>query len=150
MTWRSRLLWFVLGAAFTGASVFGYFVYQLAQTMLHDPYYVEHVASYVKDYMEATNNRWPSSWDDLCRVIPDRVKSGVFPVEELKQNVIIDWDARPSVLAEAKLRDDDQPPFRVIWLRNGSGIHWSSTEPNRLIWDYLQKNKHNFPKSLSD
>ncbi|HQR09445.1 MAG TPA: hypothetical protein PLN21_21665 [Gemmatales bacterium] len=130
----------------TGGSVFGYFAYQAMQMVLHDPYYVEHAASCVVHYLEANNNRWPTSWDDLRRANPDRIISGPFSIEVLEQNVIIDWNASPSVLAHAKLRDDDQPPFRVIWLRNGKSIYWSSTEPNRSIWEYLQKHKDRLPQ----
>lgn len=134
----------------TGVGVYGYFLHRAVQTVLRDPYYVEHAAFAVIAYMKANNNQWPTSWDDIRRANPERVESGNFSIEVLKQNVIIDWNTRPKVLAEAKLRDDEQPPFRVIWLRNGSDIHWSHTEPNRVIWDYLQKNRHNLPKSQSE
>src|SRR3954452_23982693 len=60
--------------------------------------------------------------------------------EELRSRVEVDWDADPSVLSEMKLTDN-QPPFRVIWLRDGSEAYWSGKEPNRLIWDYLQQRR---------
>lgn len=148
MTWRSRVLWFFLGVVFSAASYSAFRLYQVAQIFLHDPYYVEHTAGYVIDYMKSHNNRWPTSWDDLYLANPERVKFNMFPkFEELKANVSIDWNARPEILEKAKFNDNDnQPAFRVIWLRNGSSIYRASTEPNRLIWDYLQKNKELLPK----
>ncbi len=149
MTWRSRLLWFVLGAAFTGASVFGYFMYQAVQSILGNPYYVWHASAMVIDYMRTHDNRWPTSWDDLSKTNPAPGESGGFQnFDEVKKNVVIDWNARPEVLVNAKFDDDndDQPAFRVIWLRNGRSIHWSCAEPNRLIWDYLQQHKQELLK----
>ncbi len=146
MTWRSRLLWFILGALFATASFGLCCTYQVAQTVLHDPYYVEHTAAYVINYMKSHGNHWPTSWDDLYQANLERVKSGDWPkFEDLKENVVIDWNVRPEILVKAKFDDDDQPAFRVIWLRNGKSIHWNSTEPNRSIWDYLQKNKLQLP-----
>jgi hypothetical protein len=122
-------------------------MYQAVQSVLSNPYYVWHAAGYVIDYMKANDNRWPTSWDDLRQANLQRVD--VWPrFEVLKENVVIDWNARPEILVNAKFSDDDdQSAFRVIWLRNGRSIHWSGAEPNRLIWDYLQKNKHRLPKS---
>ena len=141
MTWRSKLVWFILGVVFTAASFGAYRLYQVVQIVLHDPYYVEHTAGYVIDYMKANDNRWPTSWDDLRQANLQHVDDWQ-KFEVLKENVVIDWTARPEILVKAKFDDNDhQPAFRVIWLRNGSDIHWSSTEPNRSIWDYLQKHK---------
>jgi hypothetical protein len=33
------------------------------------------------------------------------------------------------------------PPFRVIRLTNGSDVHWSGADPNRLVFEFLKKRK---------
>lgn len=121
-------------------------MYHAVQSILSNPYYVWHTAGYVIDYMKVNDNRWPTSWDDLRQANLQRVNE--WPqFEVLKENVVIDWTARPESLVKAKFDDnDDQPAFRVIWLRNGKSTHWATAEPNRLIWDYLQKHKQQLPQ----
>src|SRR5258708_39515613 len=76
MTWRNRLFWFICGALFAAASCSSYCMYQVVQTVLHDPYYVEHTAAYVINYMKSHSNHWPTSWDDLYQANIERVESG--------------------------------------------------------------------------
>jgi hypothetical protein len=123
-------------------------MYQAVQSILGNPYYVWHASAMIIDYMKTHDNRWPAGWDDLRSTNPSPGESGGFQdFDKVRQNVIIDWNARPEVLVNAKFDDnDDQPAFRVIWLRNGKSIHWSRAEPNRLIWEYLQSNRNQLRK----
>jgi hypothetical protein len=146
MTWRTRILWFFLGMVFTVGCYGAYRGYIITQMVLNDPYYVWHAAALVIKYMETHQNRWPASWDELGKVKSEHVESSDYKnIEKMKEFVVIDWNAEPSVLVRAKFDDEDQPAFRVIWLRNGRSIHWGCAEPNRLIWEYLQRNKHRLP-----
>jgi hypothetical protein len=137
---RVALLWFVLGAATASGLILCYFGWRAVNMVLQDPYAVEHTAGLIIRYMEQHQNRWPQSWQDLEKTqqITDPGNRN-FSVQQLKQIVAVDWNADPKNLAKAELSADDQPPFRVIWLRNGNSAHWSSTEPNQMILEYLQR-----------
>lgn len=137
---RVALLWFVIGAATASGLILCYFGLRAVNMVLQDPYAVEHTAGLIIRYMEQHQNRWPQSWQDLetTQQITDPSNRN-FSVQKLKQIVVVDWNADPTHLARAELSIDDQPPFRVIWLRNGNSTHWSSTEPNRLVLEYLRR-----------
>lgn len=143
---RVALLWFFLGAATASGLILCYFGWRAVNMVLKDPYAVEHTAGLIIRYMEQHENRWPRSWQDLERTqqITDPSNRN-FSVQELQFHVVVDWNADPKNLARAELPTDDQPPFRVIWLRNGNSTHWSSTEPNQMILEYLQRS-HMRPK----
>ena len=147
MKWRSRIVWFVFGAVVSAAFYEAYSVYKAFLILRNDPYYVWNASALVIDYMKTHDNRWPKSWADLQLALSEPIEAGGPRYsEELKKKVVIDWNTRPEILVKAKFDDDDgQPAFRVIWLRNGRGISWSGVEPNRLIWEYLQQNKHKLP-----
>jgi hypothetical protein len=60
--------------------------------------------------------------------------------DELKERIDVDWTANPHELSNAK-PSEGEPPFKVIWLRNGGRYHWESGEPNQVILDYLKTGK---------
>jgi hypothetical protein len=130
---------------FTVVSYFSYSVYQAFQSM-RDAYLVWHAAAMVIDHMRTHHNRWPSSWDELRQANPDPSESGGFQnFEEVRKRITIDWAAQPGSLVKADYQDEEAPPFRVIYLRNGKIRYWTGYEPNHVIWHYLQQNKHRFP-----
>lgn len=91
------------------------------------------------EHLKASDDEWPTSWDDLRDEYDDAVDRGHTPAvtwEELKDRVEIDWHADVRSLQQADGSDD--PPFRVIWLSDGSQTHWVGFEPNRRILTYFQ------------
>jgi hypothetical protein len=133
-------LWFVIGAATASVLMLCYFGWHAVNKVLKDPYAVEHTAALIIHYMEQHGNRWPQSWQDLeeTQQITNPCNRN-FSIQELQKHVVVDWNADPNTLARAEVPTDDQPPFRVIWLRNASSTHWSSYEPNQMILEYLKR-----------
>ena len=70
--------------------------------------------------------------------------------EEVKKRVIIDWAAQPGSLVKANYQDEETPPFRVIYMRDGKIRYVTGYEPNHVIWYYLQRNKLRFPQRSPD
>jgi hypothetical protein len=111
-------------------------------------YAVEWVASMVIDYLATHDEEWPSGWDDLResyvnvakKVSHPREPDYPWPFDELRNRVEVDWSVNPRTLADTPA-DHGKPPFRVIWLRDGSQSHWASSEPNQLILDFLRKSR---------
>lgn len=137
--WLS-ITWFLIGAVTASSVFFGYCLWNSVDHVLKDPYAVWQTAGMVVEYMEKNQNRWPTSWVELGKTRQGPYASDSnFTLEQLRQLVVIDWNAVPKQLAKAEFNDDDQPPFRVIWLRNGRSMEWSRAEPNRIILEYLKK-----------
>lgn len=104
-------------------------------------YAVEWVADMVITHMEANNGRWPANWDDLRDDYEhdvQAVRARPWTFDELRSRVEVDWQADPESLARTADPGKD-PPFRVIWLKDGSTTHWTGMEPNRTILNYLKK-----------
>jgi hypothetical protein len=114
-------------------------------------YAVWWTADLVIEYLEKQEGAWPRSWDDLrtldgpaSRITetqePDGSKAVEFrptpKVDELRQLVEIDWNADPQKLLEEG-RKGWEPPFRVIYLRDGRKTHYEGKEPNRMVFEYL-------------
>ena len=140
-SWKAAALWFMLGAVTASGIIFGVIMWQALQGMLKQPYAVWQAAEMVIEYMEKRQNRWPTSWKDLEETHGGEYSHTNMSFELIKELVVIDWNADPKQLAKAILPDDDQPPFRVIWLRNGRTSYVTGSEPNRLIFDYLKLGK---------
>ncbi len=122
-------------------------LFQFLQSGMKKPYCVWHAAAMVIDYMKHHDNKWPGSWDDLRTTTPEPYESGGFQnFEEVQKRVQIDWTAKPSELVNAMFSDESEPPFKVIWLKDGSTSYVTGSEPNHLIWMYLQKVKHKLPQ----
>lgn len=142
---RSRwaaLVWFVLGAATASGVIFAICMWQTVQRILKEPYVVWQTAEMIVEYMEKHQNRWPTSWKDLESCSGPYPSNTGFSIEELQQRVVVDFNADPVRLSKAELTestgDDYQPPFRVIWLRNGRTYYVTGSEPNRIILQYLK------------
>jgi len=109
-------------------------------------YAVWWVAGMVIDHMETHDGEWPRGWDDLRESYVNEAKKASYPrppaypwpFDELRRRIEIDWNAEPRNLASADSRPGE-PPFRVIWLRDGSQSYWSGAEPNQLILEYLKR-----------
>ncbi|MEX1098314.1 MAG: hypothetical protein WED34_19875 [Planctomycetales bacterium] len=99
-------------------------------------YAVWHTAEAIIAYMEQHDDMWPTNWEDLRPY----ARTGPNTFEELQERVGIDWNANPEELAKATPLAG-KPPFRVIWLKDGTGIHYEGMEPNQMILEYLQQRK---------
>ena len=62
--------------------------------------------------------------------------------EELSQRVIVNWNVDTIKLKKVVADGSD---FRVIWLRDGTTSYWKSSEPNRIIRDYLRSKMNEQP-----
>jgi len=101
-------------------------------------YAVWWVADMCIEHMKANDGDWPQSWDDLRDDYQTCVARSGQPwtFDELSSRVEVDWDASPIELLP--MAGDSAVDLRVIWLRNGSDVHWSGREPNTMILDYLK------------
>jgi hypothetical protein len=140
----------VVGAVYAGVA----FVREV-RARPKEAYAVWWSADLVIDYMECHDGAWPKSWDDLrdhaerarevtqsteadgSVIVEFRPKANI---EELEQLVEIDWDANPDELLKTSRRGLE-PPFRVIYLRNGRSTHYEGREPNQMILEYLESRR---------
>lgn len=115
-------------------------------------YAVWWTADLVVEYMKRHDGAWPRSWEDL-RPLTEQATgvaaakqpdgTGIIQfrpmasVDELKERVEIDWQADPVKLLKAG-REEREPPFRVIYLRDGRSTHYEGREPNQMILEYLE------------
>jgi hypothetical protein len=142
---RGKLI--LLFLAVTGLLVVGFFVHSVVNTVtvvVPNAYAIEWAAVFIIEHMEANQNRWPRSWADLKDEYDQQVASGHPPAptwQELQSRVQIDWnvDVRSLAMADAK----NHPPFRALWLSDGTNSHWEGSEPNHNILQYLL-NKSDF------
>jgi hypothetical protein len=111
----------------------GYGLYHHLSVEIPDAYAVQAAAVLVIEYMDTHDGTWPSGWEDLREASRARGKT----MDKLPELVEIDWHAHPADLVKVGV-SDRRPPFKVIWLRDGSNVHWSSSEPNQMILEHLQ------------
>lgn len=116
-------------------------IYHAVTTTVPNCYAAWWVADMVVEHMKSHDGAWPRGWEDLSAPYEACVeRSGRhWTFEELQQRVDVDWQADPKVLAEAS--NDERPPFRVIWLRDGSSTYWNHAEPNGIVWEYLHAHR---------
>ena len=93
----------------------------------------------VIEHLKANGDHWPSSWDDLRDdYVTCTERSGQpWQFEDLRKRVIVDFSADVMVL-KAQVAEPEETQIRVIWLSNGSDVHWQSRDPNRLVAEYLK------------
>jgi hypothetical protein len=110
--------------------------------LMHDCYCIELAACVVIEYMRENEGRWPREWEDLNKPYATASKAfdDVWSFDEVQSRVDIDWSADPGLLKTATSHGTE-PPFKVIWLRNGQRHNWSGGEPNQLILEYLKTGK---------
>jgi hypothetical protein len=117
------------------------FLRNLQNTIL-DAYRVWDAARALEAYMDAHAGEWPRDWDELARFAE---RTGINSIggtfATLRQHVMIDFQFDPATAAMEISEDDVEPNFKVVWLRNGSSVHWAGAEPNTLILDYLKSKK---------
>lgn len=117
----------------------GYMIWRYACVTVPNAYALWNTADLVIAYMQQHDNTWPHSWDDLRTVNNQTLRINPEGFADLQERIEVDWYADPARLAAAPDWPDPlKPSFTVIRARNGSRAHWSGTEPNRMIWSYLQ------------
>jgi hypothetical protein len=142
---KRKILLLLLCILLAGGGCFAYLVYQALYNTTPNAYAVWWVADMVIEHMEANDGHWPTGWDDLVDDYGTCAKTAGRPwtFEELRGRVEVDWHADPNTLVKAS-NNEHAPPFRVIWLKDGSKGHWAGREPNRMILQYLlNKRKSN-------
>ena len=138
----NRGKWIVLFLTLSVLGGFAFFVYSVVDTVtvvVPNAYALEWASVFVIEHLEANENRWPTSWADLKDEFDRQVASGHAPAptwQELQSRVVIDWDVNVDSLVTADPKKD--PPFRAIWLSDGTNSHWEGSEPNRKVLEYLQ------------
>ncbi len=132
--WKRALLATVLILIFW----FGLFVFSAFNTWrkLPESYAAWTSGNLIVDYLNTHSNEWPRSWEDL-----DQVTNCLryVPIEKLRQQVKIDWDADFDQLLQLA-GNHPATTLRVVTRPDGSRLHavWGAdTEPNRKIMGYL-------------
>lgn len=90
----------------------------------------------IVDYLNTHSNQWPRSWEDLDQATNCQ---RYVPIEKLREQVKIDWDADFGQLLQLA-SNHPTTPLRVVTRPDGSRLHavWGAdTEPNRKIMGYL-------------
>jgi hypothetical protein len=127
----SVLLTIMLGAAWCGYSVYRYWTVTIPNALAQ-----QGAAELVMIYMKLHDGAWPKSWDDLEPIHAKYNTHWNSDFKRLQELVEIDWTADPVVLTKAK-DGVNEPPFRVIWRRDGRKSHFDRGEPNQMILDYF-------------
>ena len=128
----------VLALVLVGGGI--WWAYHISISAIRNSYAVWWVADIVVVHMQQNDGAWPRGWEDLRKPYQTRIertRDQAWTFEELRGRVEIDWAADPTKLAQAT-PVKDKPPFRVIWLRDGSSVYWQGKEPNRMILAYLK------------
>ena len=107
---------------------------------IRNAYAVWWVAGMVIEHLKANDDHWPGSWDDLRDDYDTCVQQSGQPwqCEDLRGRVTVDFKTDTTVL-KAHVEANENAQLRVIWLSNGSDVHWQSRDPNRLVADYLKR-----------
>lgn len=122
------------------AAFFVFKTYEHFYETIPDLYAQAWVAGMVITHMKLHEGHWPHDWDDLTEDYEINCQGAGRPwsLEDLRNRVNIDFSAKPEELAKISLNNGNVP-FRVIALRNGKRHHWQGSEPNLMIWRYLQE-----------
>ena len=140
----SKLAKRTLLAAFVACVAWAFFAYRSMDATIRNAYAQWWVADMVTLHLEANDESWPNSWDELRDDYETSIKTSGRPwsFEELCQRVVVNWNVDTR---ELKMVVADGLDFRVIWLRDGTTSHWYSREPNQIISDYLRLKMNDQP-----
>ena len=119
---------------------FAIFAVRASLIAVDDSYAQWDAALAVISYMERNAGTWPKDWDAVHQGYLSATNLHGLGWDNLQTRVDIDFSADPAELRHMDLLQGE-PPFQVIWLRNGKQHHWSGAEPNTLILEYLKKNR---------
>jgi hypothetical protein len=139
MNRRRMIITAVLLVLLGGLGFFGYAIWRHAFVTVPNAYAVWNTARHINDYMDIHQGAWPRNWDDLRKTCDGSNRYNPEHWADLQDRVEVDWTADPRLLASAPEPTPERLPFRVIWLKNGSRVHWGGVEPNWLVWVHLQE-----------
>jgi hypothetical protein len=118
---------------------FAIFAVRASLIAVDDSYAQWDAALSIISYMERNAEAWPKDWEAVHQGYLSAKDLRGLGWDNLQTRVDIDFSADPAELKKMDLVQGE-PPFQVIWLRNGKQHHWSGAEPNTLILEYLKKN----------
>jgi len=135
---RFRIHTLLIVAALVAVVAFGVGTVIGTMNTIRNAYAVWWVGDMVVEHLDANNNQWPQSWEDLADDYDTCVaNAGASPwqFEELKSRVRVDWNANTNDLISRQ--SSGEPDFKVIWLADGTSGSWAGAEPNQIVLDYL-------------
>lgn len=107
----------------------------------------------VCEHLRRNNNQWPRNWAELAKTYEIATRespetktetNGSISVaflsasfDDISNRVTIDWTADVQSLQSTVLPPEGRP-FNVITLKNGRMRAWEGSEPNTMVWEYLQ------------
>ena len=118
---------------------FAIFAVRASLIAVDDSYAQWDAAIAVISYMERNDGAWPTNWEAVHKGYLSATNLPGLGWDNLHTRVYIDFSADPAELRKAEIHQGE-PPFKVIWLRNGKTHCWSGAEPNTLILEYLNEN----------
>lgn len=103
-----------------------------------DAYRVWGTGDLVVDFMNANHQRWPQSWEELESHYEqsNRAFPGIREFCDVQNYMEIDFSFDPTVVDCSN--DELDPPFRAIWLRDGTNTAYVGTGPNQIVYRHLQ------------
>jgi hypothetical protein len=121
-----------------GAAGFGVWILTQAGKLNSDSNAVALVAEMVVEHLRANDDVWPRGWEDLRRVYPVCAKNYDPPptFEEVQERVCVDWSTTSTFLAKL-VSENPTPAVKVIWLCDGSKVHWRGAEPNQFVFNHF-------------
>jgi len=104
-----------------------------------DAYRVWGTGELMVDYMNANDQRWPQCWADLETFFANSTKTYTIieTFDDIRDHIDIDFAFDPYLQSLAN--DADDPPFRAIWLRNGTESRYVGAGPNQIVYAHLKE-----------
>jgi hypothetical protein len=120
------------------AAGLGVWVLTQASKLTNDSNAVGLAAEMIVHHLRNNDNAWPQSWEELRRDYKVCVKDFDPPptFEDLRARVCVDWSMTSELLAQLAI-EGIQPTSKVIWLCDGSTVHWRGAEPNRYVLNHF-------------
>ncbi len=107
--------------------------------LLPEAYAAWDTGTLLVEYLDAHDNQWPTSWDDLLTIL-ETPRGREIPLygasagdmeyaRSLRDKVAVDWDFDPTHMAEASpVTRPDGSAFPVLW---------QGADPNEVVREYL-------------
>jgi hypothetical protein len=139
---RTLLIATTFIAAITGTATYGL---RTIDRIVGDAYRVWGTGDLVVDFMNTNNQQWPQSWSELESHYDNSNGNfpGILDFSDVQDHMQIDFSFDPTTVDLSN--DDLDPPFRAIWLRNGTNTAYVGTGPNEIVYRHLKSS----PQSIS-
>lgn len=132
---RTLLIVTAVLAAIIGVATYGL---RTIDRIVSDAYRVWGTGDLVVDFMNANNQRWPQTWAEL-EAHYDQSNgrfSGIREFSDVQNHMQIDFSFDPATVDLSN--DELDPPFRAIWLRDGTNTAYVGTGPNEIVYRHLK------------